>query len=134
MTDHWALLRVARVRHGHLAILVHWQQSPQLSRIGCAVPEMVRVRSGQAHAWPLLLTGVAVEVPGLSVTSCAVTQTSLSVLVVLRSQSRLGWRDGHVHSADNPQRVPGRAYYTCLPPGHATALALVIVVNPAVGT
>lgn len=53
MTGRRPLLRVARVRHGHLVILVHWQQSPRLFRIGRAVQGMVRVRSGQAHAWHL---------------------------------------------------------------------------------
>jgi hypothetical protein len=123
MTDHWPLLRVARVRHGHLAILVHWQQSPRLSRIGCAVPEMVRVRSGQAHAWPLASNRSGCRGSGAKrdfvcghpdVAICACRP---AVTVTLEAGGTDTYTQRTIPSVSLAEPIT-----RALPPGHATAL------------
>ena len=69
-----------------------------------AVQGMARARSGQAPAWPLssdrsVCRGSRIKRDF----ACAFTRHFPPVLVVLRSQSRLGWRGGHVHSAGQPR-------------------------------
>jgi hypothetical protein len=62
-----------------------------------------------------LLIGVSAESPGSSVVTVRdvrFTRHFMPVLVVLRSQSCLGWRGGHVHSAGHPRiwAIPGLLY------------------------
>jgi hypothetical protein len=66
------------------------------------VQGMARVRSGQAPAWPLVLTGVSAEVSRVKRDfACTLTGAFPPVLAVLRAQSRLGL-EGRARTLSGP--------------------------------
>ncbi len=73
---------------------------------------MVRVRSGQAPAWLLPLTGVSVEVSGIKRDfACTFTRQVPPALVALRPQLRL-MLEGRTRtlSGPSPDLSPARAF------------------------
>ena len=63
---------------------------------------MARVRSGQAPAWPLVLTGVSAVVSRVKRDfACTLTGSFQTVLVDLRGQSRLGL-EGRTRTLSGP--------------------------------
>ena len=79
---------------------------------------MVRVRSGQAPAWPLVPAGVSAVVSRVKRDlGCTFARHVPPVLVVQRSRSRSGWRGGYVHSVGHPRTLARQCRARRAPPG-----------------
>jgi hypothetical protein len=81
---------------------VHIPDHEHFAVTACTLQGMARVRSGQALAWPLVLTGVSAVVSRVKRDfACASTGPFPPVLVVLRAQSRLGL-EGRARTLSGP--------------------------------
>src|ERR1700722_426765 len=90
---------------------------------------MARVRSGQAPAWPLVLTGVLAVVPRVKrdFAGCTLTGAFPPVLIALRAQSCLGL-EGRARTLSGPSPDPRLAPAARFPgprsPGYSVLLML----------